>query len=338
MNQVIETRLPPVGPFGGWIGRTKGGIALAATIAFAASFLSEHYGAPAMLFALLIGMAFNFLAEDPRSEPGIQFASKTLLRIGVALLGIRLSFEDISQLGPIPVLGVIGMLLLTLGGGIAIARWFRRSIAFGLLTGGAVAICGASAALAIAAMLPHRDIRNEDVLFTVVGVTAFSTLAMVFYPVLFAALGLSEVQSGYLIGATIHDVAQVVGAGYSMGETAGDIATFTKLLRVAMLPIVLLVVRLCFRSHGGGTLGSIWFVFVFMALMVLSNIASLPGLLVTTVNEASRFALLTAISALGVRTSLRQMFQSGSQGFVVIGLESVLLLVMAQAFVEFVAF
>jgi uncharacterized membrane protein YadS len=115
-----------------------------------------------------------------------------------------------------------------------------------------VAICGASAALAIAAVLPRRHIRAEDVLFTVVGVTALSTVAMVIYPVQFAALGLTEIEIGYLIGATIHDVAQVVGAGSSVSDTAGDIATFTMLLRVAMLPVVLIVVTLRYCNEPGG--------------------------------------------------------------------------------------
>jgi uncharacterized integral membrane protein (TIGR00698 family) len=315
-----------------WFMRHRGGVVLAATIALAASFLSEHYGAPSMLFALLIGMAFNFLADHPKSQAGIAFSSKVLLRVGVALLGLRLTFADVSDLGLTPILGVFGLLGLTLLGGVLIARAFGRPLAFGLLTGGAVAICGASAALAIAAMLPKRHIREEDVLFTVIGVTALSTVAMVLYPILFQALGLSEIESGYLIGATIHDVAQVVGAGYSVSDTAGDIATFTKLLRVAMLPAVLIVVALCFRHEPGGAVGVPWFVVGFIALMLLRNLAPVPETVLGVVNEASRFMLLTAISALGVKTSMAQMFAAGPKGFLMIGAETLLLLVMALAF------
>ncbi len=330
--------VPPVREgFGSWLAALRGGLLIAATIALAASFLSEHYGAPAMLFALLIGMAFNFLAEEQRAAPGIAFSSKTLLRVGVALLGLRLTFEDIAQLGWTPVAGVVGLLLLTLLSGVLIARAFGRPTAFGLLSGGAVAICGASAALAIAAVLPKRHVREEDVLFTVVGVTALSTIAMVLYPVLFGALGLTDLEIGYLIGATIHDVAQVVGAGYSVNETAGDIATFTKLQRVALLPIVLIVVALSFRRDpGAGPVGLPWFVVVFVALMLARNLLPLPEVLLSFVNETSRFLLLTAIAALGVRTSLKQMFAAGPKGFYVIGFETLVLLVMALAFAHFV--
>lgn len=313
--------------------QARGGFAMAATIALAAKFLSEHYGAPAMLFALLIGMAFNFLAEQPGAAPGINLAARALLRMGVALLGLRLTFGNIAQLGVGPVVGVAFLLTLTLAGGVLAARLLRRSSAFGLLTGGAVAICGASAALAIAAVLPKRDLREEDVLFTVVGVTTLSTVAMVVYPVLFAAIGLSEVESGYMIGATVHDVAQVVGAGYSISDTAGEVATFTKLLRVSLLPAILLVLALVYRESAGQKVSMPWFVVWFMLLMVLRNIMTIPEPVLGVAAEVSQFLLLTAIAALGVKTSLGRMFSAGPRGFLAIGALTIGLLLMALAFI-----
>lgn len=315
-----------------WIATMRGGLLLAGVIALAASFLAEHYGAPAMLFALLIGMAFNFLATDPKAKPGIEFSSKTLLRFGVALLGLRLTFQDIASLGWTPVIGVACLLVFTLAAGVGITRAFGRPLSFGLLSGGAVAICGASAALAIASVLPKRLLREDDVLFTVVAVTALSTIAMVIYPVLFMTLGLGDVESGYLIGATIHDVAQVVGAGYSINETAGDIATFTKLQRVALLPVVLLVISLVYRNESGGGIGLPWFVIVFIILMIARNLLPFPDVILNFVNNASRFLLLTAIAALGVKTSLAQMFAAGPKSFLIISCETVSLLVMALLF------
>lgn len=314
----------------------RGGLVIACTIALASSFLAEHYGAPAMLFALLIGIAFNFAADLPRARPGIDLASKTLLRIGVALLGLRMTVADVLQLGMAPMLGVVGLLLATLLGGIVISRLFGRSLALGLLTGGSVAICGASAALAISAVLPKHLIKEEDLLFTVVGVTALSTVAMIAYPILFSALAIDDVEVGYLIGTTIHDVAQVVGAGYSVSDKAGDIATFTKLLRVAMLPIVLLSVAWAFRNQPGGKVQLPWFVLAFVLLMLLRNLTQLPEVVLVAVNETSRFFLLTAISALGVRTSLNQIFLSGPRGFLVIGIQTLLLLGMALLVTQYV--
>jgi uncharacterized membrane protein YadS len=120
------------------------------------------------------------------------------------------------------------------------------------MTGGAVAICGASATLAIAAVIPHNDKTERNVLFTVVAVTTLSTVAMVLYPVLFGLLGIDDREIGFLIGATIHDVAQVVGAGYSVSDRAGDAATVVKLMRVAMLPVVLMAIVLTLRATSAG--------------------------------------------------------------------------------------
>ncbi|MGO4909113.1 YeiH family protein [Pseudorhodobacter sp. W20_MBD10_FR17] len=316
----------------GWIDTNRSGIALATTVALASSFLAEHYGAPAMLFALLIGMAFNFMNDTPRAASGIAFCSRDLLRLGVALLGLRLTFADVSQLGITPIIGVAVMLVLTMIGGVIFARLFGRTTAFGLLTGGSVAICGASAAMAIAAVLPKKYLQEEDVLLTVVGVTAMSTIAMILYPMLFGWLGLADVESGYMIGATIHDVAQVVGAGYSVSDTAGDIATFTKLLRVALLPVVLLVVAVTFRKEAGGTAGLPWFVIAFIILMAVRNFVPLPEGLLNFINDASRFLLVVAISALGVKTSLKKLFAPGVKGLVLIAIDTLFLLVQAIIF------
>lgn len=338
MSKAETPARPPVlnaRPLVDWVKLHRGGVILATTIGLAASFLAEHYGAPAMLFALLLGMAFNFMAEGPQAAPGIAFSSRTLLRCGVALLGLRLTFADVSQLGLTPIIGVAGMLVLTLIGGVVFARLFGRSTAFGLLTGGSVAICGASAAMAIAAVLPKRMLHEEDVLLTVVGVTAMSTVAMIVYPMLFHSLGLSPIESGYLIGATIHDVAQVVGAGYSVSDAAGDIATFTKLLRVALLPVVLLAVAITFRNEAGGTAGLPWFVVAFIVLMVIRNTLPIPESVLAFVNDTSRFLLVIAIAALGVKTSLQKLFAPGVKGLMLIAVDTLFLLGLALVFEHF---
>ena len=188
------------------------GVLMAFTIAAASQFISEHYNAPVMLFALLIGMAFHFLSLEGRCAPGIQFTSSRLLKIGVALLGARVTFSDLASLGPKPVLFTPLLIAATIAAGVAFSRLFGRRTRFGILTGGAVAICGASAALAIAAALPLRQDGERDTLFTVIAVTTLSTVAMVLYPIVFHLIGYDDRQIGYLIGATIHDVAQVVGA------------------------------------------------------------------------------------------------------------------------------
>ncbi len=313
-----------------------GGLALAVVIAVTATFLSDHYGAPVMLFALLIGMAFNFLSEDANCVKGIDFSAKTLLRFGVGLLGLRLSIGDVESVGLVPVVAVVGFVLATLGCGAVMSFLLGRRMAFGLLAGGSVAICGASAALAITSVLPPRADREQDALFVVIAVTALSTVAMVAYPVLFQALGLSNVESGFLVGATIHDVAQVVGAGYSVSEEAGVIATFVKMLRVALLPVVMLVVMLSFQDAKSQKLSLPWFLIMFVASAILANTGLLPEPVITFAGDLSRWCLVIAISALGVKTSLARFVKVKPSYGAILLVETVFLLFIALLFVMWI--
>ena len=311
------------------------GVGLALTVAAAASFLAEHYGGPVMLFALLIGMAFNFLATEGRCAAGIGFSSRTVLRLGVALLGVRITFSDISALGIGSVLAVIGLIALTVATGFAASRFFGRKWRFALLTGGSVAICGASAALALAAVIPPNDKMERNTLFTVVAVTTLSTVAMIAYPILFAALGLDDVEAGFLIGATIHDVAQVVGAGYSVSDEAGEIATIVKLLRVALLPVVLLIVIACLRSRSseGARPNVPGFVVAFAVIVAANSLGFIPKVAAEAASDTSRWMLVTAISALGVKTSLKAMTEVGGGHIGIVVIETLVLLGAAVALV-----
>lgn len=312
------------------------GVMLAATIGAAAAFLGAHYGAPVMLFALLLGMAFNFLHEEGPCRAGVDWTSKFVLRLGVGLLGIRIVLDDIAQIGVQGAALLAGLIGATIATGFIAAPLFKRQWRFALLTGGAVAICGASAALAIAAVIPPNDKLERNTLFTVIAVTALSTIAMVLYPLLFQTLGFSEQQQGFLIGATIHDVAQVVGAGFSVSDRAGEIATITKLFRVAMLPVVLLAIVLVLRVTGTGAGdGKIpllpWFMVMFLVLVVLGSVTTLPQGLVTQVDLLSRACLVTAIAALGVKTSIKALTAVGGGHLAIVVIETLTLLTLASA-------
>ncbi|WP_350091069.1 putative sulfate exporter family transporter [Hoeflea sp.] len=312
------------------------GLLLALTIAAAAKFLSEHYGAPVMLFALLIGMAFNFMADQQKTGEGIVFASKTVLRLGIVLLGARITLGDIAGIGTSGLLTVAGLMAATIGFGFVCARVFSRGWRFAVLTGGSVAICGASAALALAAVIPANDKTERNVLFTVVAVTTLSTIAMIIYPVLFGFAGLSDAQSGFLIGATVHDVAQVVGAGYSISTEAGDTATIVKLLRVTLLPVVLIIVALSVarKDSGFSHVRLPLFVVGFGGLTLANSAGLIPAPAATLLVDASSWFLVTAIAALGVRTNMKAMLDLGWRHVAVIVAETVFLLALAWAAVS----
>jgi uncharacterized integral membrane protein (TIGR00698 family) len=294
------------------------GVFVAALVAMAAQFTSEHYGAPAMLMALVFGMTLSFLSEPGApTAPGILFTSRDVLRFGVFLLGARISAELLMDLGlPLFVLVVTAMFATMLFGVLA-GRLLGKDLPFSLLTGGAVAICGASAALAIAAVLPQDKKSEQNLLFTVLSVTLLSTLAMVFYPIGTAMLDLSDVEAGAFLGATIHDVAQVVGAGFSISDDAGKTATLVKLTRVTLLaPIVIgltLLARAKGWSSGSGKRPPLLPLFVlgFVTLAALNSAGLIPLAVREGAITVSRWALLTAIAAVGLKTSLRSVYQLG---------------------------
>lgn len=292
------------------------GTAIALTIGFAATFLSEHYGAPSMLFALLLGLALNFLYEDPRSLPGIDFSARALLQMGVALLGFRISLQDVQSIEPERLALLAGGVASTIVVGIVFARLSGLGTPMGVLTGGAVGICGASAAMSIAAVLPADKENERNTALAIVGVTSLSSLAMVFYPIMSGLLELSDHDAGFFIGATIHDVAQVVGAGYSVSSTAGDVATMTKLMRVAMLVPSVLVISLIARSSKTGQHGPLsalpGFLILFILIVIVNSTIPLPAALLSGMGELSRLCLITAIAAIGLRSNLRRLTEVGS--------------------------
>ncbi len=316
----------------GLVGTLGPGLLISIVIAIASQFLSDHYGAPAMLMALLLGIAFHFLSEDGPAVQGIEFAAKKVLRIGVALLGARISVELLADLGVELIALVVLGVILTILFGLLGARLLGRGWRLALLTGGSVAICGASAAMAIAAILPKNEHSERNLIFTVLGVTLLSTLAMILYPIITQSLDLDYRETGVFLGGTIHDVAQVVGAGFSVSDETGDTATLVKLIRVTMLAPVVLVFALVIRRMGLEQTGSAkrpplipLFVLAFLAFAALNSLGVIPQLLNDWIGDISRWALLVAIAAVGMKTSLRRVLEVGGPAIVLIVAETLFL-------------
>jgi uncharacterized integral membrane protein (TIGR00698 family) len=290
------------------------GFAITALAALAAAYLSEHYGAPLMLMGLLIGLAFNFANGDARLHPGLGFASKTLLRWGIVLVGLQITFGQIANLGWVALGAIVAMVaIVTLSGAVA-ARAIGRGAAFGTLAGGAVAICGASAALAIASVLGEKRASQAQLTLVLVAVSAASAVAMSLYPALAHSLHLSDKQAGFLMGASIHDVAQALGAGYSYSPEAGQTATIVKLTRVALLAPALAVVSLAFPPDGEtkrGLIGLPWFVLGFLILCAVHSFIIVPEPALVGAKSATTALLLLAVTAIGIRSPMHLLLAQG---------------------------
>ncbi len=311
-------------------------MALAGVLALAATSVSTLHGGPQLLYALLLGVAFNYLSHESRTKPGIEFTGRTVLRLGVGFLGARITGSQIAELGWETALTVVAATATTLICGLAIGKRLGMTRGQRVLSGGAVGICGASAALAISAVLPREKDGDRFTLMVVVTVTVLSTLAMILYPLIARALNLPPELAGLFLGGTIHDVAQVVGAGYMIDQQTGDIATIVKLFRVALLTVVVIIVSAAFkgareRVAAEASPGRIparqalvpWFLWLFMIMVLLNSSGALSTATQSGLNEFSRACLVMAIAALGMKTSFGQLARAGWRPLALIVVETV---------------
>ena len=207
------------------------------------------------------------------------------------------------------------------------------------MTSGAVAICGASAALAIASVLPKNEFSERNTIFTVISVTTLSTMAMIFYPMIVYFMEMDDFAAGFFIGATIHDVAQVIGAGYSISETAGDTAAIVKMVRVAMLVPVVMALTIFFRkessSANGIKVSFPFFVIGFIVFILIGSISGFPVGLKLYILDVSSWCLVTAIAAIGMKTALASLKTVGGQAITIICVETVLLALFVLLAIHF---
>ena len=329
------------------------GLTFCILVVLAASYIAENYGSPAILCALLLGMAFNNISSQPDLVKGLDFCRNDILRYGVALLGARITFSQISELGIQPVLVVVAVVLSTIGFSILLARFLKVALVPAIIAGSSVAICGVSAALAVAAVLPvNKDTRNY-LLCTVVGVTGLSTILMVLYPAMIGNMQWSPEQMGLFLGATIHDVAQVFAAGHMVSDEVAEFATYTKMLRVTALVPVVVVLGFLFGStllsQSNETTQELssssssnsssatkparllpGFLIGFIVLMLLSNIGVIPDAGIDAMSDLSHVCLLIAMAALGAKSNLMELWH--------VGRKPLLLLVINTLFIGLLAF
>ena len=284
----------------------------------------------------------NFLARDGGLRPGIDLCSRSELRMGVALLGARISVTQVLALGWRTALLAVAAVVLTILTGLVLARLLGQRRDEGLISGCAVGICGASAALAVASVLPATRENSRFTLVAVMGITVLSTSAMLLYPLLAQWLGMSAAQAGIFFGATIHDVAQVVAAGMLLSQAgntaAADNAVIVKLLRVLMLLPVVLTIALALRRGRFPLAVSVdeappkaqvplvpTFLLAFVVLMLLNSSGLIAPALADQAAVLSRAFLVVAIAAVALKTDLRDLASVGWRPFALMLGETVVL-------------
>jgi uncharacterized integral membrane protein (TIGR00698 family) len=238
------------------------------------------------------------------------------------LLGARMTFAQLTSIGADAVLLTVGALALSFAAGAGLSHVLKLDRGQGVILAGATAICGVSAALAFAAAMPKS--RQGDAVAAIAGVTVIGTACMVTHPAAAHALQFDDVTTGVFLGATLHEVAQAVGAGFSVSAVAGETATAVKLLRVSCLGPALLLVAYVVRCEAS-RIQLPWFILGFAGLAALASLGLLPASAVASAGIVSQWLLLTAVAGLGLKMSPACFGAIGARSFLVIAAQSLFL-------------
>ncbi len=271
-----------------------------------------------LIVAVTLGIALGNANDVDRLRPGLAFAAKTLLRAGVVLLGLRLSLGQVTALGVPTLVLVVSTVTATFFGTQLLGRCMGLSRPLSLLVATGYSICGASA---IVAMESSSDAEEEEVAVAIGLVTLAGTMAMFLLPVLGPAFGLSDQQFGTWVGASVHDVAQVVAAASTGGASVLAVAAVVKLTRVVLLAPIVAGVSLE-RARRSGRVGADrppllpGFVAGFLAMVALRTSGVVPGDVVDIVKLVEGLLLTTALVGLGAGVRFSRLRRLGGRPLV----------------------
>ncbi len=270
----------------------------------------------AIIIAILLGMLINNTIGIKESmEAGIKLCSKKVLRLAIILLGFKLSLLEVSKLGFKAVIIILIVTSVTLIFTRYIGKKMNISRSLSILIATGTSICGASAIIAVNAVTNSDN--EEDVPFAVGVVTIFGTVFMLLYPVIFHILHLNTMFYSLWAGSSIHEVAQVVAAGFSVSNQAGTFATVVKLTRVLLIvPItILLSIRQSGRENSDKcsfeNITIPWFVLMFLGVIIINSLGILPGNISKGFITIDNYLMTAAMVSLGLETSLLGMKKVG---------------------------
>ena len=310
------------------------GLLLSACVAMIAIFLSslipgDIIGATVM--ALLVGMALNPLFKKyTQFDPGVSFAVKVVLRIGIVLMGVNMNFSEVLSVGKYSLFVMIFTMATAFGAGNLIGKLFGMNWKLTNLLSVSTAICGGSA---VATVGPVIKAKNEDIAYAISSTFLFDILTVVAIPWIGMALGMSNMGYGLWVGTAVNDTSSVVAAGYAFSELAGNTAVIVKLTRTLfIIPYVLIfsviTERLEAKSEGGQGRSPInikkifpYFIILFLVVVALRSTGVIPDTLIPTLSTTSKFGMVMALSAIGLKTNFSDIKNIGFKpmilGFIV---------------------
>ena len=300
------------------------GIALVFIIALIAKGLESLLPIPfisASVIALFIGISLNhWLGDNKPIRPGVELASKRFLKIGIIFLGANLNVMTILNVGQLSLSVMIFTLLTCFGVGYFVGKGLGLNWKVSNLISAGTGICGGSA---IGAIAPVIEAEDSDIAFAMSATFIYDMLMIVCFPLMGHWLKLSDIAYGLWTGTAVNDTSSVVAAGYAFSEAAGDFATMVKLTRtLVIIPTVLIFAFIHSYSKNKALKDSQplsmrihsivpWFILGFLGLAALNSLAIIPESSSLLMKDWSKFLMITALAAIGLKTQAKTMFKSG---------------------------
>ncbi|GAA4526485.1 putative sulfate exporter family transporter [Brachybacterium paraconglomeratum] len=291
-------------------------------------------GVSALIIAIVVGiLVANFTTLPAALAPGMSFAAKRLLRVGIVLLGLQVALGDLLALGA-PMLAVV-VVVVTGGtlGTVLIGRALGVEKGLTILVACGFSICGAAAVAAAAGVTDPEEKHEQRTITAIALVVLCGTLMIAAVPAAAALLQLEPETAGLWAGASIHEVAQVVAAGGALGGAALTVAVIVKLARVLMLAPVMAVLSLQQRREGAadGKRPPLvpLFLLGFLAMVLLRSFAPLPGGFLEVGALLQTALLAAAMFALGTGVKVRNLLQVGPRPLALAALSTLLVATLA---------
>lgn len=297
------------------------GLLFAFLLAVVAMFLSDAIHFNDILLALILGILVGNLTRIPENwSKGISWASGLILELAILLMAFSIDYKQLLSLGWQTIVVIVMAIAVTLIGTVLLARRMKFSDSTAWLIGFGTAICGSSA---IAALAPTVARNKSDIGIALAIVNLYGLIGMILLPFIGPYL-LNEMQNGILIGASLHSVGNVAGAGFAMSDHIGELAVTVKLGRVALLTPTLFIFRGFLtreaRPEGKRRIQLPWYLVGFIVISVVASVIDLPTEVLNGAKWTSNLFLATAMAAIGLKMSFKTLFESGKRGMLFGGL------------------
>lgn len=307
-----------------WLKENLVGILLTVVLASAAKLLSgliPNELISAGVFALIIGMFLNpLVARHPVFSKGFGFVSKKVLKFSIVLMGLTLSMQQVFEVGGFSLIVMTFTLIAAFGGGYLLGKAFGMPWKLSGLISAGTGICGGSA---IAAISPAIDAEDSFVAYAISSTFIFDVIMVILFPVMGRYFGMTDLGYGLWAGTAVNDTSSVVAAGYAFSDVAGNFSVIVKLTRtLSIVPVVMIFSiideRLNQKRMGAAEHKKIdfkkifpWFILLFLGMVAVKNTGIVSEAVSRHVSEVSKFLMVMALGAIGLKTNFKTVAKSG---------------------------